>query len=159
MRERLDQSSFERLLDTYGPKLERWPPDLEAAGRASLRESAEARAALQAAVRVERLLSAVPDVEPSARLMARIAAIPISRPAPEQQSLPFRSAWALFAAWAAAGALGVWIGTGAPVGQVMESTGLASEPSLEPESPGGDADDWTELTELAFAVDLALEDE
>jgi hypothetical protein len=154
---RMDGGGFERLLDVYGARLERWPEELRAAARDWLESSEPAKLAWERASRLDDLLAASPEVEPSASLMARIAAIPITVPASHARGTwPLGAAWASLLGWGVAALLGIWVG------------GVAA-PMFDPvDTPvsvwdGGDeaalSDDWPDLSELALGVGLAGEEE
>jgi len=149
--EHLELEDFERLLGVHGAKLERWPEELSAAARQLLEASAAARTRWSEAARLEVLLDAVPSVEPSSELMARIAMLPARHPQPPgARWWPFGNPFAPLLAWGAAAALGVLVGTIVP----------------ELEAPASDAteikastDDWSELSELALGGQWSLEEE
>jgi len=76
---------FRRLLEAYGANPAHWPPDERAAAEALCGRSAEARAALAEARRLDRLLAvdalAGPDDALTASIIARTTAVPQERPA------------------------------------------------------------------------------
>jgi hypothetical protein len=75
-------SRFEMLIDAYGAAVERWPEEERAAALALLARSPAARAARDAAARLDALLDVVPAEPPSAALAERVlAARPVPVPA------------------------------------------------------------------------------
>lgn len=91
------------ILDAYGATPDRWPPAERAAARALLDRSAEARALLAAAARLDGVLDALPPAPPpSPALRARVVA------AAPKRAAPVRTA-ALLAPIAAAALLALWI--------------------------------------------------
>lgn len=149
----LELEVFEQLLSVHGAKLERWPEEQASAARQLLEVSDAARARWSEARHLEALLDAVPPVEPSSELMARIATLPARHPEPPRARWwPFGNPLAPLLAWGAAAALGLLVGT------IM--------PELEaPEAPASEAadtsqtDDWSELSELALGGQWLLEEE
>jgi hypothetical protein len=156
---RMDGGGFERLLDVYGARLERWPEELRAAAREWLESSEAAKLAWQRASRLDDLLDAPPEVEPSASLMARIAAIPITVPAPHAGARwPLGAAWASLLGWGVAAVLGIWVGgVAAPMFEPVDASvsvwddGVSEEAAL--------SDEWSDLSELALGAGLAGEEE
>jgi hypothetical protein len=149
---RLDLKSFERMLDLYGARLERWPEELRGPARDLMEASEEVRAMWSAALRVDAVLEAAPDVLPSAELVARVAAIPARHPhVPRAAWWPFGNVFAPLLAWGAAAALGLFVGTMAiPELEAFEA---------EPEEESAQEEDWSELSELVLGANWALEDE
>jgi hypothetical protein len=106
---------------------------------------------------LDQVLSALPDIEPSAALMQRVAEIPLRHPLPVGLSKwwPFPSLLKPLLAWGAAAALGVAVGLVAPADDESgQQAALAlSAVSLD------DGAQWDELAELALAFDLDELDE
>jgi hypothetical protein len=148
----LDSSTFERMLDLYGARLERWPEQLRGPARDLISASETARATWSAAQRLDAVLDTAPEVLPSAQLAARVAAIPARHPhAPQAAWWPFGNVFAPLLAWGAAGALGLVVGTLAtPELEFFEA---------EPQQESAQNDDWSELSELVLGANWALEDE
>lgn len=152
--EHLQLEVFEQLLSVHGAKLERWPEELAPRARQLLEASAAARARWSEASRLEALLDALPAVEPSSELMARIAALPARHPhSPSARWWPFGNPLAPLLAWGAAAALGLIVGVMVPEVEALE--GAASDVS-EVTAP---ADDWSELSDLALGGHWSLEEE
>jgi hypothetical protein len=150
----LELEVFEQLLAVHGAKLERWPEELSAAARQLIEVSAAARARWSEAARLEVLLDAVPAVEPSVELIARIATLPARHPRPPSLGWwPFGNPFAPLLAWGAAAALGLIVGTMVP----EREDGEAPDPEVtEVAAPG---DEWSELSELAMGGQWSLEEE
>lgn len=153
---RMEGGGFERLLDVYGARLERWPEELRVAARDWMERSEPARLAWERASRLDEMLDAAPEVEPSASLVARIAAIPITAPAPRAGAAwPLGAAWASLLGWGAAAVLGIWVGgVAAPMFEPVEdsiSEEVASDETM--------FDEWSELSELVLGDALAGEEE
>jgi hypothetical protein len=148
---RLELSTFERLLEVHGGSVEGWPEDLRRPAQELLESSEAARAAWSQARRLDALLGGLPDVAPSAQLIARIASLPLRHPHSGKSWWPFGHAFAPLLAWGAAAALGLIVGSVA----APELPAFQVEPTAEL----GQNDDWSELSELALGADFALEDE
>jgi len=135
-----------------------------AAKRAGPRASVEAaRSAWQRAARLDRLLDAYPEIEPSPSLVARIAAIPITAPAARSTvSWPLGAVWASLLGWGVAAVLGLWVGgVAAPMFEPLDAAASAS-PAPSEESAEDDAaalDEWIDLSELALGAGLIGEEE
>lgn len=129
-------SQFHEMLATYGARIERWPD--AAAARRLLAESAEARAALEAALaearRIDRALDGyAPRVDPAvmARLrdtvQRRVARLPTPEASQGRVGAWFARHMLLdlslrFGALAAMAAVGVWIGWSQPMAQVEQAS-------------------------------------
>jgi hypothetical protein len=112
---------FKDLVEAYGAEPARWPEDERIAALELLERSAEARAAMEEAQALDRLLDLSPSTAVTPALQERIlAALP-----PRSQSasgvgaflvslLPGRPAWVPAAALALSLALGLGVGTFAP---------------------------------------------
>jgi len=100
--------SLERLgelLDAYGAAPERWPEAERAAAEDLVRRSPDARARMEQATALDRLLDAVPVVEPSPALVAQVlGAAPRSHPA-----RAWRRALAVALPLAAAATVVLWL--------------------------------------------------
>jgi hypothetical protein len=157
---RLDQKSFERLLDEHGSHLERWPEAARAELGGLLERSPAARVRWEEARSLDVLLDAVPSVEPTPALLARIASLPALHPRSARAAWwPFQSSLAPLFAWGAAAVLGVVVGVSqAP--EADESNGDVTAELAEDTTPEDAAlDDWTDVSSLAMGTDWALEDE
>jgi hypothetical protein len=87
----MTRQQFERLLETYGADTARWPTGPRAAARALLARDPAARAALEAAQRLDALLDryAAPAAPGSAeRIVASLRELP-----PQQADLPATAGW------------------------------------------------------------------
>jgi len=163
--QRMDGGGFERLLELYGARLERWPEELRAPATDWMEQSEVARSAWQRAARLDRQLDAYPEIEPSPSLVARIAAIPITAPAPRPGvSWPFGAVWASLLGWSVAAVLGLWVGgVAAPVFEPLDtvpSAAMSSAASEEGEQEDDAAlDEWGDLSELALGAGLIGEEE
>ena len=159
-----EAGGFEQLLDAYGSRFDRWPEQLRAPAREWLAKSKAAQLAWERASRLDQVLGAAPDVEPSASLMARIAAIPITSPAPRATAWwPFGASWAPLLGWSMAALLGLWVGgVSTPMLAALDVPTSSSSSELdqaESEDEGSLAEEWNDLAELAFGAELVLEDE
>ena len=139
----MNETRLKRLIEAYGAEPERWPAGDRAAAQALLEASAEARAMLAAARRLDRLLEAAPvgsaAPDATAALRRKIASLPDAPPPVVRASNvtigPWsrRRLWASAAGLAAAGVIGVvvgWtqlppLGDQADVGDLRELVGLA----------------------------------
>jgi hypothetical protein len=148
---RLELSTFEGLLEVHGGSLESWPEELRRPAQELIESSELARAAWAEARRLDALLGGLPDVEPSAQLVARIASLPLRHPRAGTGWWPFEHPFAPFLAWGAAAVLGLLVGSVA----APELPAFQAEPAAE----FAQNDDWRELSELALGADFALEDE
>jgi len=139
--ETMSVSRFEALIDAYGAAAERWPAEERAAAQALLDRSAAARAARDAAARLDALLDRAPAEPPSAALVQRVlAAAPKPAPAPPAAGAPRRrrigsrlaafvgQAWPGAPAWQPATALATALLLGLVVGYAQPpfDTGTAA---------------------------------
>jgi hypothetical protein len=157
---RLDQEALERLLDEHGSRLERWPEAARHALGDLLERSPAARLRWEEARDLDGLLDAVPSVEPTAALMARIASLPALHPRPARAAWwPFQSSLAPLLTWGAAAVLGIVVG----ISQVPEpderSGDVTAELADETTAEEASLDDWDDVSSLAMGADWALEDE
>jgi hypothetical protein len=162
-RESFELEQLEQGLDAYGSALERWPQELQLLARQLLETSSEARQAWSRAERLAALLDAAPDVLPSAELRARIAALPVRHPQGWAAWWPFGNPLAPVLGWAAAAAIGVFVGSGFLPGLESEAPDqvVASAPVEALEEDATDlvgGEDWSEL-ELALGLDPEWEEE
>jgi hypothetical protein len=162
----LDLPQFEGLLDLHGAKLERWPEEERSRAQALLSVSEPARAALAHAQRLDALLDALPVPEPSRALAARIAALPQRAQVRRARSWPFAAPAIPVFGWAAAAALGLFVGSsGLPELDLFSAQSDAAAVAGSPDPADADADevdsgdDWNELSELTLGALLAPEDE
>lgn len=156
--EPFDLEQLEHHLDVYGSRLESWPAEAQAAARSLLESSAEARAAWARAERLTALLDAAPDVLPSAALQARVAALPARHPRGWAAWWPFGNPLAPLLGWAAAAAIGVFVGSSSPGLELdpREDALAASLGDVAEDEETADmlaGDEWSEL-ELALALGL-----
>lgn len=165
--ERFDLDQLEQYLDVYGSVLNRWPQELQPAARQLLESSLEARQAWASAERLTALLDAAPDLLPSAELSARIAALPARRPQGWAAWWPFGNPLAPLFAWAAAAAIGVFVGSGSLPGFDPEvsdeavatvSASVEAQAQQEGAADVTDGDDWSEV-ELALGLYPEWEEE
>jgi hypothetical protein len=163
----LDQATFERLLEVYGSRSERWPEALREPLARRLESSEAARARWADATELDAWLAAVPEIEPASDLVARIASLPALHPRPERPGWwPFGNPLAPLLAWGAAAALGVALGVvAAPELEFELGPGDDADAVAEVLAPDEDealddgADDWTEVSGLVMGADWAPEDE
>jgi hypothetical protein len=163
-----DLDQLEQHLDVHGSVLERWPDDVQPAARQLLESSSEARAAWARAERLAALLNAAPDILPSAALQARIAALPARHPRGWAAWWPFGNPVAPLLAWAAAGVIGVFVGSSSLPGFELDAgedpaAALLAEPweddAADPAASDPAAgDEWSEI-ELALGLDPEWEEE
>jgi hypothetical protein len=163
--ERFDLDQLEQYLDVYGSTLDRWPQELQPAARQLLESSPEARQAWASAERLTALLDAAPDLLPSAELSARIAALPARRPQGWAASWPFGNPLAPLFAWAAAAAIGVFVGSGSLPGfepeasdETVATVSASAEALQEGAADVTDGDDWSDV-ELALGLYPEWEEE
>lgn len=104
----LSLERFEQLLEAYGARLERWPAPEAGQGRRLLETSELARGLLAREAKLDGLLDQVQTAPLSAELRGRLYDIPAL--APRRGSWPFGSLWLPALGWAAAAAIGLWIG-------------------------------------------------
>jgi hypothetical protein len=140
-----------QLLEAYGADWDRWPANERTAAERLVLASEAARLAREQARALDELLDQAPSVEASNDLGARIHEIP-RRAAQSGSPVPRRGWFGTVAsgfALAAAALLGIAAGSFAYEPALEEVTATEAEMTAE---------DWDELTELAFAADLEGED-
>jgi anti-sigma factor RsiW len=152
MRKDLEPITLERLralVDAYGANLGRIPETERAACQALLEHSDAARALWEEAKMLDGLLSHAPsELEPSARLLASLKALPERTPqGGTLVTLLPRRTWA-FASLAAAAALVLGVFSG------RESRLQTSDESARVELTSSDGDTLSELGALALADEL-----
>jgi hypothetical protein len=159
--ERLEMATFERLLEIHGGRVERWPEASREPLRRLLEGSALARERWSEAARFDALLDALPEIEPTPDLMARITSLPARHPQLARAGWwPFGNPVTPFFAWGAAAALGVLLGVAAPDLAPIDADLSADMASVDVDSLDGDGgDDWTEVSGLAMGADWASEEE
>jgi hypothetical protein len=174
--EPLGMATFERLLQIHGSRVERWPEAAREPLRLLLASSEVALARWGEAKQLDGLLDALPEVEPTAALMARITSLPARHPRTQRAVWwPFQSSLTPLFAWGAAAALGVLIGVASPdfAATAFDSVDLVSTDSagLYSDAPADvaaldtaqadddGADDWAELSGVAMGADWASEDD
>ena len=96
---------------------------------------------------LDALLDLLEPAQPSVSLRRRVAEIPLRHPRPDSSDRwwPFRTLWRPFATLAATAALGVLVGARAATLEDGGEQGLAR------------AEEWTDATEVALALELDLE--
>jgi hypothetical protein len=157
---RLDLKAFERMLDEHGSNLARWPEAARSEAGGLLERSPEARMRWEEARRLDALLDAVPPVEPTPALLARIASLPALHPrAARAVWWPFESSLAPLFAWAAAAVLGVVVGISQAPEPEEGNGDVTAELGEEATAEDTSLDDWTDVSSLAMGADWALEDE
>ncbi|HWO11967.1 MAG TPA: hypothetical protein VNN80_20880 [Polyangiaceae bacterium] len=147
--ERLDLITFERLLGIHGSRVERWPDAYREPLARLLDSSAEAQARWEEARALERVLDALPAIEPTPALMARIASLPARHPRPERRRWwPFHGALTPLLGWGVAALLGVTLGAVEPpeVEDVDLDADAADIAALELDDDAGD--DWSDVSDL-----------
>lgn len=106
----LPLSRFQALAETYGAAISRWPEEERAAALALLQESEAARTLLTGEEGLDALFQGVePEALPD-RLSARLVRVPMERRALRPLRLPRRALWGPAIGWAAAAAVGLWLG-------------------------------------------------
>lgn len=165
---RLDQETFDELLEIHGSRVEQWPEPLREPLARWLESSAVARARWEEAAELDAWLDAVPEIEPASDLVARIASLPALHPRPERLGWwPFGNPLAPLLAWGTAAALGVALGVvAAPELDFDLSPDDDADVVAEVLAPDDGeavdddgADDWTEVSGLVTGADWAPEDE
>jgi hypothetical protein len=163
--ERLEMATFERLLEIHGGRMERWPEASREPLRRLLEGSALARERWGEAARLDALLDALPEIEPSPDLMARITSLPARHPHEARAGWwPLGSPVTSFFAWGLAAALGVLLGVTTPDLGPIDTDLSGDLASVDVDSLDGDGaaeggDDWTEVSGLAMGADWASEEE
>jgi hypothetical protein len=164
--ERLEMAMFERLLEIHGSRIGRWPEASREPLRRLLESSDVARARWSEAEHLDALLDAVPEVEPTPELMARITSLPARHPRTQRVGWwPFQNPLTPLFTWGAAAALGLLMGVIAPdfTGTVlvaMDPDAPADVAALDAPAPDDDsADDWSEMSGLAMGAEWASEDD
>lgn len=157
---RLDQDAFERLLDTHGSHLDRWPASAREALGDLLERSPAARSRWEEERRLDALLDVAPAVEPTPALLARIASLPALHPRQARAAWwPFQSSLAPLFAWGAAAVLGVVVGVSQAPEPARGDADVIAELGDEARADEPPQDDWTEVSSLVMGTDWALEDE
>lgn len=108
----LSLERFRALVEAYGADLSRFPAGERDAARLLVESSAEARNLLHAERALDAELAALGAPEVSATLERRLLEIPLR--APRARRWPFATVWLPALAWAAAAAVGVWLGAAFP---------------------------------------------
>lgn len=164
--ERLEMATFERLLEIHGGREERWPEASREPLRRLLEGSELARERWQEAARFDALLAALPEIEPTPDLMARIASLPARHPRVARAGCwPFGSPFAPVFAWGAAAALGVLLGVVAPDFAPLDTDLSGDVASVDTDSVDVDGtdvdgtDDWAEVSSLVMGAEWASEEE
>jgi hypothetical protein len=139
----LSLERFEKLVESYGGDLDRYPVREREAAKALVLRSNDARRMLDAARALDAMLALARDGAPSVELESALASIPTrhEQVRPVATLLPFRSRNVGYLAAAAALLLGVWSG------------GLAATES----APSGPVTSFegSEVAAFAFADELA----
>ena len=111
MNDALTQTRFQALLEAYGAQPERWPEHERNAAIELLNSSESARVLAREQHELDAWLSVPSTPKISAKLMLRLNAIP------EKQGklllarrLRIRALWVPALGWAAAAAVGIWLG-------------------------------------------------
>jgi len=110
---------LQQLLDAYGADPMRWPEEERAAALAMLARSAEARAALADAERLDAILDLAESAEPSSDLAARIVA---AAPAVKPRRTRVVRRIAILVPLAAAAGLVLWLGGSVETPRVTPSS-------------------------------------
>jgi hypothetical protein len=142
MNQTLTEARFRALAEAYGSALERWPAAEQNAARELLLRKPELRALLDAERELDRLFGSVAPASVPEALLSRLHAVP-----ERVQPFPVRPR-ALFlpaVGWAAAAALGLWLGAtfDEPAFSAEAALTLDEEPS-ELELAAGDFDSLEE---------------
>lgn len=123
----MSMSRFRDLTAAYGANLSRWPEAELPSARALLRESKEAAAVLAGEASFDALLETLPREPLPDSLRGRLLRLPAEQHTPRPLRLPRRAMWGPAFGWAAAAAVGVWLGTST----APESAEAASAPEAE----------------------------
>jgi hypothetical protein len=148
----IDLARLEQLLDTYGPDPMRFPEAEREAARALIARDRAARALLAEAEALARTLDALPAPQPSAALQRAVAEIPL-RHAQTSGALelfalsPFRSMTRAMMSAVVIVVLGVLSGVWSADSDSSPDVALSA----------AEADEWHDVSALAFATDLDKE--
>ena len=110
MTEPMSVFRFRALAETYGGALERWPATERRLARELLLREPSLHAVLAAESELDRLLAEGEGGAVSASLLARLEGIPERSPQKQPFPLKPRSFWLPALGWAAAAAVGLWLG-------------------------------------------------
>ena len=157
----LELSELVANLEIHGARLERWPAALAERARPLLAVSAEARRAQSDAAALDALLDAAPSIEPSAALLARVAALPALHPRRGFWSWwPFESVSRPAFAWLTAAVVGIAVGHAVPSDELDAAVTRDGVAAVDEVADGSELDtqSWDELGELSFAFGLDEEE-
>ena len=147
----LSLEEFDEALAVHGSRLQRWPEESRFAAERLLEHSTAAQALLADAARLDGLLDEAPAFEPSARVAARVAQIPLSHP---QRGLgawwPFDSVLRPAMAWAAAALVDLSVGALLPDDGAGSASAAGAQSVAVTADEAGELDeqDWDELSLL-----------
>ncbi len=131
---------FERLLDTHGAELARWPQAERTFAKALLESNPAAVALLADYQEFEASLNQLAPIAASPELRRQVFEIPLRHPKASTLMGTFFSRW-----WLPALAAGCVLFAGGV-------SGWAS--SVEPSASFEEEEDWSEVSEMALAMDL-----
>lgn len=109
-RPELTLARFRALRAAYGTHLARWPEAERQAARELLASSEPARRELQEEAGVDGWLDRAQVPELDAAVLSRLLAVPSTAPMPRRLRVKRRALWAPALGWAAAAAVGLWLG-------------------------------------------------
>jgi hypothetical protein len=107
----LSLTRFRELSAAYGANLDRWPASERVQARALVEASADARALLVREQELDTALREVASEPMPGNLAARLAHLPRERTTPRTLRFPRGVLWGPALGWAAAAAVGLWLGT------------------------------------------------
>ena len=138
----MDLARLADLLDRHGADIAAFPADERSAAASLLERDTQARELLASAQRLCHALDRVPAMAPSPALQRAVAEIPLRHPQPSQRG------WAL--SWAPLSSARRLLLSAVAVVVLGAVSGALSADSFS--APSAADDDWSELSELAFAT-------
>lgn len=150
------ETDLERALALRGAELQHWPEAERAAAEALLKKAPDLNRLIAQEKRAVEMLAALPVLQPSALLRARILEIPVMH---ERTRGALGWTWTRWLSFGMAagvlvfgmGGLSGWIATDDAT-TVEDRAGLTAD-----ESPPDSDDEWDELAEMALTTDLTEE--
>jgi hypothetical protein len=143
----LTLSRFRELAEAYGANVERWPEQERSGARALLARSEQARSVLGQEESLDALLAGLAPAPVPENVLARLSRVPEVR-APRPMRLGRRALVGPAIGWAAAAALGLWLGT-----QSAPDEGISTPANAVTEAPEED-----EALAIARGAIATLED-
>jgi len=142
---------FRALATTYGAAISRWPEKERAAAQALLQESSAARALLAEEGALDTLFEALPLEPLPAGLGARLGRIPTTNPPEQPLRLPRRALWGPAIGWAAAAAVGIWLGARAAEQEATRAETETNPAETAEQAAGSDEEELLELARGSIA--------